>query len=103
MNLTTYQTLSEELASYIDKENGVGQDNDYIAYATMSDEKANEWRHMIIDELGYYLAPSQLFENAEPADYAANARSLIRSADGSWNEKNFYQYEDWALSTDNLA
>ena len=103
MQKATYKELSEALAAYIDEENGVGESSEYQAYATMTDEAAGEWRESIIDELGYYLAPSQLFENASPADYAGNARAIIASASGTWNESAFYDYEDWFLSTADLA
>lgn len=57
-----YRYISENLTEYINnlqKEAGV----DDFDYAKMSDEEAEEAREMMVQEKGFFILPSQLFQN----------------------------------------
>ncbi|MBQ8710843.1 MAG: type I restriction-modification system subunit M N-terminal domain-containing protein [Bacteroidaceae bacterium] len=57
-----YRFISENLTDYINKlqaEAGV----EGFDYAAMSDEEAEEARDMMVAEKGFFILPSQLFQN----------------------------------------
>lgn len=64
-----YRFLSENLTSYI---NQAQQDAGYtdFNYVFLSDEIAEQAREMLVDEKGFFILPSQLFQNVR-----ANART----------------------------
>lgn len=61
-----YRFISEDLAEYIDEgERAVG--NEGFSYAELSDEDAEGAREGIAEEKGYFILPSQLFQNIAKA------------------------------------
>ncbi len=57
-----YRYISENLAEYInDGERAAG--NDDFDYARLSDEEAEEARDGLVEEKGFFILPSELFEN----------------------------------------
>ena len=64
-----YRFISEDLAEYIDEGEHEAGDASF-SYADMSDEDAEAAREGITEEKGYFILPSQLFQNvsANPHD-----------------------------------
>ena len=57
-----YRFISENLSAYInkkEKEAGAGNFN----YATLNDSQAEQGRESILEEKGFFIYPSELFEN----------------------------------------
>lgn len=58
-----YRYLSEDFASYVNKENGVIDSASGEAYANLDDEHVMQWNESLVGEKGYFIKPSQLFVN----------------------------------------
>ena len=58
LGMLFYRFISENLASFIEKNEGEG-----FSYARLTDEQAEPIRDMMVDEKGFFVLPSQLFEN----------------------------------------
>ncbi len=58
-----YRYLSEDFASYVDKENEVLDPESSEAYANLSDDEALGWAKSLVSEKGYFIKPSHLFSN----------------------------------------
>ena len=92
-----YRFISEDLAEYIDRgEHAAG--NDDFSYAELSDDAAEEAREGIIEERGYFILPSQLFQNiarAPERDPELNIhiaeifKAIEGSSVGAKSEKDF--------------
>ena len=64
-----YRFISEDLAEYIDEgEHAAGNPN--FSYAEMKDEEAEQAREGIAEEKGYFMLPSQLFQNVARDPYS---------------------------------
>lgn len=93
-----YRYLSEDFASYVDRENGVEDPASPEAYASLDDSAVAEWAPALIGEKGYFIKPSQLFANmAQDAPrnddlnehLAATFSDIEASSYGSPSEEDF--------------
>lgn len=64
-----YRFISEDLAEYIDEGEREAGDPDF-SYAQLSDEDAEGARDGVTEEKGYFILPSQLFQNVAKAPHA---------------------------------
>jgi len=97
LGMLFYRFISENLTSYINKgERQAG--NPYFDYASISDEKAEFGRSETVKEKGFYILPSELFENVRrnaKNDPNLNEtlsrvfKNIEDSAKGMPSEKNF--------------
>ena len=63
-----YRFISENICNYID--NLVGIDKKEEGYRSLSDEKAEKYRKLIVEKKGFFIIPSELFCNVcEKAEY----------------------------------
>lgn len=92
-----YRFISEDLAEYIDEgEREAG--NESFSYAGLPDEEAEAAREDVITEKGFFILPSQLFQNiaADPdkdPDLNVHIReifdSIVASSVGTESEESF--------------
>ncbi|MDA0911006.1 MAG: type I restriction-modification system subunit M [Proteobacteria bacterium] len=62
LGILFYRFISENLSAYInEKQKEAGELN--FNYATLSDEDAEHGRELILEEKGFFIHPSELFEN----------------------------------------
>ena len=62
LGILFYRFISENLSSYInEKEKKAGKHN--FSYATLSDSEAERARDLILEKKGFFIHPSELFEN----------------------------------------
>ena len=54
-----YRFVSEKITDYIDK----GEDDPNFSYANLTDEEAEQARNGLTEELGYFILPSNRFQN----------------------------------------
>ncbi|WP_240330943.1 type I restriction-modification system subunit M [Helicobacter suis] len=75
LGMILYRYLSENLANYI---NGIEQKRDAnFNYAKLNDEKANLAKEILLEEKGFFIPPSGLFENViKNLDSLLKARKL---------------------------
>jgi type I restriction enzyme M protein len=57
-----YRFISENLSAYINEKQKEAGEKDFD-YASLSDEKAEVARNVILEEKGFFICPSELFEN----------------------------------------
>ena len=90
-----YRYLSEDFASYVDKENDLSSTS---VYANLDDVEVTEWTSALIGEKGYFIKPSQLFVNVAKGapcndnlneDLAATFNEIEASSYGSPSEEDF--------------
>lgn len=62
LGMLFYRFISENLTAYIDEHEHRAGNTDF-SYVKLSDEKAEAGRAQTIDEKGFYILPSRLFEN----------------------------------------
>ena len=82
-----YRFISEDITNYVNK-NEAENGNPDFNYAAMSDEDALEARDIIIREKGYYIAPSNLFQNVrarakDESDLNIKLRTIFREIEES--------------------
>lgn len=58
LGLLFYRFISENLSNFIEANEGAG-----FRYANLTDAEAEPIRDMMVDEKGFFILPSQLFEN----------------------------------------
>ncbi|WP_226998139.1 type I restriction-modification system subunit M N-terminal domain-containing protein [Dermabacter jinjuensis] len=58
LGMLFYRFISENLASFIEK-----NESEDFSYANLTDEQAEPIRDMMVDEKGFFILSSQLFEN----------------------------------------
>lgn len=102
-----YRYISENLTNYINKlQADAGIEN--FDYAKMNDEEAEEAREMMVQEKGFFILPSQLFQNvAEHPEKNVNLnetlsnvfRSIEASATGTESEEQVKGLFPISLST----
>lgn len=97
LGMLFYRYISENLAGYINQEERRFGNADFN-YAELDDEDATEGRDVTIEEKGFYILPSELFENVRqqaPEDENLNEtlskafRSIEASAKGAASEDDF--------------
>lgn len=87
-----YRFISENLSSYVnDKQKEAGEQN--FNYAALSDSDAERARELILEEKGFFVHPSELFENVRK--HAAGDANLNETL-----EKVFKNIEASAQGTD---
>lgn len=64
-----YRFISEDLAEFIDKGEREAGAPDF-SYAELSDEEAELAREGVVEEKGYFILPSELFQNVAKAPHA---------------------------------
>ena len=88
-----YRFISENLTAYINEGEASGFD-----YAELSDEEAEQAREGLVQEKGFFILPSELFQNVRkraPQDENLNMtlenafRHIEESAKGSVSEDDF--------------
>ncbi len=97
LGMLFYRFISENLTSYINKgERRAGNPN--FDYASISDEKAEFGRSDTVKEKGFYILPSELFENVRRnaknnpnlnEKLSSVFKNIENSAKGTSSEKNF--------------
>lgn len=74
-----YRYISENLTQYINQLQSDAGITDFD-YATMSDEEAETAREMMVQEKGFFILPSQLFQNvAKKPEKNANLNETLNS------------------------
>lgn len=95
LGMLFYRFISENLASYInEKQREAGEK--HFEYASLKDKDAARGRDLILEEKGFYIRPSELFENVRKR--AANDANLNETL-----EKIFHNIEASAKGTDSEA
>lgn len=107
-----YRYISENLTAYINK-GEVEAGNADFDYAKMSDEEAEEARDGLVQEKGFFILPSQLFENVRKNakdDENLNVtlqevfRSIEESAKGCAFEDRFaHLFDDFDVNSNKLG
>mgnify|MGYP000913090799 CR=1 FL=1 len=97
LGMLFYRYISENITSYINKGEHEAGDADFD-YAKIEDSNAEEIRRELVDEKGFFILPSELFENVQKkADKDENLNETLEkvfkdieaSAQGSESEANF--------------
>ena len=107
-----YRFISEDLTAYIDEgEHEAG--DEAFSYAAMADEDAEAAREGIIEEKGYFMLPSELFENvAARCDKDLDLNETVKavfdhiegSSVGTASEKSFRGlFDDIDLNSNKLG
>jgi type I restriction enzyme M protein len=92
LGILFYRFISENLASYInEKQQEAGEK--HFNYASIKDKEAERGRDLILEEKGFFIHPSELFDNVRKA--AANDGNLNETL-----EKVFKNIEASAKGTD---
>lgn len=107
-----YRYISENLTSYINKGEWDNGDTSFD-YAKLSDEKAEQAREDLVVEKGFFILPSQLFENVRknaPDDENLNEtlekvfRSIEESSQGTESEDDFKGlFSDFDVNSNKLG
>lgn len=97
LGMLFYRYISENLAHYINKDE-IEAGNADFDYAKISDEEADQAREDMVKTKGFFILPSELFENVrKKADRDENLNETLEkifknieaSAQGTPSEKNF--------------
>lgn len=92
LGMLFYRFISENLTSYInEKQREAGEKN--FNYSLLKDKDAEHGRELILEEKGFFIHPSELFENVR--EHAANDSNLNETL-----EKVFKNIEASAKGTD---
>ena len=107
-----YRYISEDLTAYINQ-GELDAGNDGFDYACLSDTDAEEARDDLIQEKGFFIPPSELFENVRmnaPNDPNLNEtlervfRNIEGSAKGSESENSFSGlFDDFDVNSNKLG
>ena len=61
-----YRFIGDDFAQYIDRQNGIDKEvaaDDPARYHNLEDSAAEDWKEDLVEEKGFFIYPSQLFEN----------------------------------------
>lgn len=107
-----YRFISENLTSYINKTEIEAGDTDFD-YAQLSDEEAEEARSELVNDKGFFILPSELFENVRKRakqDKNLNEtletvfRNIEDSAKGTESEDDFAGlFDDFDVNSNKLG
>lgn len=107
-----YRYISENLVNYVN-EGEIEAGNTEFDYAAMADEDAEEAREGLVEEKGFFILPSELFQNvlkAAPNDENLNVtletvfRHIEESAKGSDSESSFAGlFDDFDVNSNKLG
>ncbi|HIT51219.1 MAG TPA: type I restriction-modification system subunit M [Candidatus Aveggerthella excrementigallinarum] len=83
-----YRFISEDLAEYIDEGEREATGDDSFSYAELSDEDAEMARDGVVKDKGFFILPSQLFQNIakEPAkdpELNIHVKEIFAAIEGS--------------------
>ena len=83
LGLLFYRFISENLSNFIEANEGAG-----FRYADLTDAEAEPIRKMMVDEKGFFILPSQLFENvraraAQDPNLNETLEKVFQSIEGS--------------------
>ena len=76
LGILFYRFISENLSSYINKQQKAAKIADFD-YAALSDKEAKQYRATILKKKGFFIAPNDLFKNVR--EHAANDRNLHKT------------------------
>lgn len=112
LGMLFYRYVSENLCNYV-RELQQGTDSELTEYALVPDDMAETEKESIIQSKGFFILPSQLFENVrKKAPYDENLNetlsnifiSIERSAQGTDSERNIKGlFEDFDLNSNKLG
>lgn len=97
LGMLFYRYISENITNYINQ-GEIAAGNTEFDYATLSDDEAEQAREDLVTTKGFFILPSQLFQNVHKnasADENLNEtleavfRAIEASAQGSASEDNF--------------
>ena len=107
-----YRFISEKLANYVNQ-GEIDAGNPDFDYAQLSDDEAEEARHGLIEEQGFFLLPSELFCNVRKnAPHDDNLNETLErifnhiedSAKGSVSEDSFSGlFDDFDVNSNKLG
>ena len=107
-----YRFISEKLANYVNQ-GEIDAGNPDFDYAQLSDDEAEEARHGLIEEQGFFLLPSELFCNVrKSAPHDDNLNETLErifnhiedSAKGSVSEDSFSGlFDDFDVNSNKLG
>ena len=107
-----YRFISENLTAYINKDEHAAGNTDFD-YALMSDEDAEQAREGLVQEKGFFILPSELFQNVRkraPQDENLNMtletvfRNIEDSAKGQESEDDFAGlFDDFDVNSNKLG
>ena len=61
-----YRFIGDDFAEYIDRQNGISKEaaaDDPARYQNLKDSEVEDWKEDLVEEKGFFIYPSQLFEN----------------------------------------
>ena len=93
IGLLFYRFISESICSFINNHQRKAGDNNFN-YAVLSEKDAERYRKLILKEKGFFIQPSELFENI--SNKKANIKNLNETL-----ERVFKNIEKSAVSTSN--
>lgn len=112
LGMLFYRYISQNLTDYINKLQEEGGEKDFD-YAKMTDAEAEEGRESMVSEKGFFILPSQLFENVRksaPNDENLNEtlekvfRAIEASAQGTDSEDDFAGlFNDFDVNSNKLG
>lgn len=112
LGMLFYRYISENLCSFV-RELQQGTDTEFSEYAQVPDDVALDAKDEFIRSKGFFILPSQLFENVrKKAPYDENLNETLsavfagieRSAQGTESEKNIKGlFEDFDLNSNKLG
>ena len=82
-----YRFISENIIEYVNKQQREAWELDFD-YAKMSDEDAEEWKDIIVETKGFFIYPSQLFQNVvknchNDPDYNVTLHNIFKAIENS--------------------
>ncbi|RFZ79818.1 type I restriction-modification system subunit M [Lacrimispora amygdalina] len=112
LGMLFYRYISENITNYINQ-GEIAAGNTEFDYATLSDDEAEQAREDLVTTKGFFILPSQLFQNVHKnasADENLNEtleavfRAIEASAQGSASEDNFKGlFEDIDVNSNKLG
>lgn len=112
LGMLFYRYISENLCNFV-RELQQGTESEFSEYALVPDDMAETEKESIIQSKGFFILPSQLFENVRkkaPFDENLNETlsnifmSIERSAQGTDSEKNIKDlFDDFDLNSNKLG
>lgn len=112
LGMLFYRFISENITSYINqKEHAAGEDN--FSYAKLKDKEAEYGREQMIGEKGFFIYPSELFDNVRKASVKNTNlnetlekvfKNIEASAKGTGSENNMRGlFDDIDVNSNKLA
>lgn len=114
LGMLFYRYISENLTNYVNNLEKKARKDNAFDYAKLTDKEANQAKDSLIDEKGFYIAPSQLFVNvckkANDDNSSLNEdldkvfKNIEKSSQGTKSEKDFKGlFEDFDVNSNKLG